>query len=327
MADIPGSPRLLDQVRDAIRVRHYSIRTEHAYLGWIKRFILFHKKRHPRDMGAPEISAFLSHLAVARNVSASTQNQALHAVLFLYKEVLRIELPWLDGIERAKRPVRLPVVLTREEVKTLLARLEGLRWLMTSLIYGSGLRLMECLRLRVKDIDFHYQQLLIRDAKGQKDRVTMLPGSLIEPLRYHLERVKRVHEQDLDAGFGRVYLPYSLAKKYPNADREWGWQYVFPASRRSTDPRANVERRHHISETVVQRAVKEAVRAAGILKPASVHTLRHSFATHLLEAGYDIRTVQELLGHADVSTTMIYTHVLQKGGRAARSPLDLMQPS
>nr|WP_231971915.1 integron integrase [Sulfurifustis variabilis] len=273
-------------------------------------------------MGAEQVTSFLTHLAVQGRVSASTQNQALNALLFLYREVLDIELPWMNDIERAKKPARLPVVLTRAEVRALLARLEGTHWLMGSLIYGSGLRLMECLRLRVKDLDFGYQQLLIRDAKGQKDRVTVIPESLVEPLRTQLTRVQALHEQDLKEGSGRVYLPHALDKKYPNADREWGWQYVFPSAKRSIDPGSGVERRHHVSEESFQRAVKRAVRAAGILKPASVHTLRHSFATHLLEDGYDIRTVQELLGHSDVSTTMIYTHVLQKGGRAARSPLD-----
>jgi integron integrase len=312
----------LDQVRSVIRIRHYSIRTEHAYLDWIRRFILYHNKRHPRQMGSPEVEQFLSHLAIARHVAASTQNQALNAILFLYREVLKIDLPWLDNVQRAKRSTRLPVVLTRDEIRALLAQLEGTRWLIVSLIYGGGLRLMECLRLRVKDIDFHYQQLIIREAKGNKDRVTTLPSSLIEPLRTHLARVKQFHEQDLGEGYGRVYLPYALAKKYPNADLEWGWQYVFPSKTRSRDPRSNAVRRHHVGEISVQRTVKNAIRAAGIIKPASVHTLRHSFATHLLEDGYDIRTVQELLGHSDVSTTMIYTHVLQKGGRAARSPLD-----
>jgi integron integrase len=315
-------PRLLEQVREVIRLKHYSIRTEQSYIGWIKRFILFHSKRHPRDMGAEEITRFLSHLAVAGNVSASTQNQALNAILFLYREVLKLDLPWMDGIQRAKKPTRLPVVFTRDEIKRLLAQLDGTNWLMVSLLYGSGLRLMECLRLRVKDVDFHYRQLFIRDAKGQKDRVTILPEALIDPLRNHLVRVKTLHEQDLKEGYGRVYLPHALARKYPNADREWGWCYIFPSYKRSVDPRSRVERRHHVSEDALQRTIKRAIRAARIIKPGSTHTLRHSFATHLLESGYDIRTVQELLGHQDVSTTMIYTHVLQKGGRAARSPLD-----
>jgi integron integrase len=318
-----SEPRLLDQVRELIRIRHYSIRTEQAYLQWIRRFILFHGKRHPRDMGAAELTAFLSDLAIRRQVSASTQNQALNALLFLYRDVLKIQLPWLNEVQRAKQPQHLPVVFTREEVKALLVQLQGTLWLMAMLTYGSGLRLLECLRLRVKDIDFAYQQLLVRDGKGQKDRITMLPRILNEPLRTHLAKVRQLHEADLAAGFGRVYLPFALAAKYPNADREWGWQYIFPSSRRSVDPRSGVERRHHAPEDALQRAVKQAVRKASIVKPGSVHTLRHSFATHLLESGYDIRTVQELLGHADVKTTMIYTHVLNRGGRGVVSPVDL----
>lgn len=318
-----ASPRLLDQVRELIRLRHYSIRTEQAYLQWIKRFILFHRKRHPVEMGGPEVTAFLSHLAIQRNVSASTQNQALNALLFLYRDVLKITLPWLNEVQRAKKPQHLPVVFTREEVRALLAQLEGTHWLMAMLIYGSGLRLMECLRLRVKDLDFQYHQLVIRDAKGQKDRVTMLPRSLVEPIRTHLAKVRQLHESDLREGYGRVYLPFALAAKYPAADLEWGWQYVFPSTRRSKDPRSDAERRHHAPEDALQRAVKQAVRKARIVKPGSVHTLRHSFATHLLESGYDIRTVQELLGHADVKTTMIYTHVLNRGGRGVVSPVDL----
>jgi integron integrase len=316
-------PRLLDLVREVIRVRHYSIRTEQAYVQWIRRFILFHGKRHPREMGAPELTAFLSDLAAQRHVAASTQNQALHAILFLYRDVLKIDLPWLDDVQRAKKPQHLPVVFTRDEVKALLAQLQGTTWLMAMLTYGSGLRLLECLRLRVKDVDFHYKQLLVRDAKGHKDRVTMLPNSLIDPLRTHLARVRQLHEIDLREGFGCVYLPHALAAKYPSADREWGWQYVFPSSRRSIDPRSGSECRHHTPEDALQRAVKQAIRKANIVKPGSVHTLRHSFATHLLESGYDIRTVQELLGHADVKTTMIYTHVLNRGGRGVVSPVDL----
>jgi integron integrase len=318
-----GAPKLLDQVRELIRIRHYSIRTEQAYLQWIRRFILFHGKRHPTDMGARELTEFLSHLAVQRNVSASTQNQALNALLFLYRDVLKIQLPWLDEVQRAKKPQHLPVVFTREEVRALLAQLEGTRWLMAMLTYGAGLRLLECLRLRVKDVDFEYLQILIRDAKGQKDRVTVLPKTLIEPLRTHLLKVKQLHESDLRAGYGSVHLPFALATKYPSAEREWGWQYVFPSSRRSVDPRSGAERRHHAPEDALQRAIKLAIRKANIIKPGSVHTLRHSFATHLLESGYDIRTVQELLGHADVSTTMIYTHVLNRGGRAVVSPVDV----
>ena len=324
MADaIQNPPRLLDQVREAIRIRHYSIRTEQAYLDWIRRFILFHGKRHPREMGAPELTAFLSDLAMTRNVAASTQNQALHAILFLYRNVLKIDLPWLDDVQRAKKPQHLPIVFTREEVKALLAQLQGTTWLMAMLTYGGGLRLLECLRLRVKDVDFHYRQLLVRDAKGQKDRVTILPNSLVDPMRTHLARIRHLHEIDLRDGYGRVYLPQALATKYRNADRQWGWQYVFPSSRRSIDPRSGHERRHHAPEDSLQRAVKQAIRKANIVKPGSVHTLRHSFATHLLESGYDIRTVQELLGHADVKTTMIYTHVLNRGGRGVVSPVDL----
>jgi len=314
--------KLLDQVRDAVRVRHLSYRTEQAYVDWIRRFILFHKKRHPIEMRETEVSQFLTYLAVKKKVAASTQNQALSAILFLYRDVLKKELGWLDDVERAKTPSRLPVVFTKQEAKKILLHLEGTKWLMGNLLYGSGLRLMECVRLRVKDIDFEYNQLVIRDGKGQKDRVTMLPLSLKEPLQRHLAKVKAIHEEDLRAGFGRVHLPFALNRKYPNAEREWGWQYVFPSSKRSKDPRTGIVRRHHIDESVLQRSVKVAIRAASITKHGSCHTFRHSFATHLLEEGYDIRTVQELLGHKDVSTTMIYTHVLNKGGKAVRSPLD-----
>ncbi len=315
-------PKLLDQVRDTIRVKHYSMRTEEAYVHWIKRFILFHEKRHPLQMGEPEVSKFLSHLAVEGKVSASTQNQALSAILFLYQEVLKQELGWINNVKRAKKPSHLPVVFTKEEARAVLLRLEGTKWLMASLLYGAGLRLMECLGIRVKDIDFSYNQIVVRDGKGGKDRLTMLPESLKESLKKHLEKVRILHEQELKEGFGKVYLPFALEKKYPNAEREFAWQYLFPASNRSIDPRSGIERRHHIYETVLQKAVKAAVRAARINKPASCHTFRHSFATHLLEDGYDIRTVQELLGHKDVSTTMIYTHVLNKGGKGVRSPLD-----
>lgn len=298
-----GSPRLLDQVRELIRIRHYSIRTEQAYVQWIRRYILFHHKRHPRELGADEVTAFLSYLAVRRNVAASTQNQALNAILFLYRDVLKCTLPWLEDVQRAKKPQRLPVVLTRDEVRAMLAQMQGTAWLMAALIYGGGLRLTECLRLRVKDIDFQYRQLVIRDAKGQKDRVTLLPQNLFDPLRNHLVHVRALHEADLREGFGCVYLPFALSQKYPAAERDWGWQYVFPSTRRSIDPRSGIERRHHAPEDSLQRTLRQAVRKAGIVKPASVHTLRHSFATHLLESGYDIRTVQELLGHADVKTT------------------------
>ncbi len=317
-----SAPKLLDQVRGKIRLKHYSIRTEQTYVDWIKRFILFHGKHHPKDMGAQEVEAFLTHLAVEGRVAASTQNQAKSALLFLYKEVLGIELPWLDNVTQAKAPKRLPVVLTREEVQAVLARLEGTHWLIASLLYGSGLRIMEGLRLRVKDVELTRREILVRDGKGFKDRVTMLPTALLAPLKIHLQRVKLLHEQDLAAGYGAVHLPYALDKKYPNAGREWAWQYIFPSANLSVDPRSDETRRHHLQDQAVQRAVKQAVRTAGLTKPATPHTFRHSFATHLLESGYDIRTVQELLGHSDVSTTMIYTHVLNRGGRGVVSPLD-----
>lgn len=317
-----GKPCLLEQVRERIRYRHYSIRTEKAYLGWIRRFILFHGKRHPVRMGASEIEAFLSFLANTGNVAASTQNQALHAILFLYREVLAIELPQLEGVAPAKKPRRLPVVLTLDEVKAVLAGLDGQHWLTGSLLYGSGLRLMECLRLRVKDLDFGGCSVMVRDGKGGKDRITVLPTSLVSLLRVQLERAREFHRRDLADGFGDVWLPNALARKYPNAAREWGWQYVFPSRSRSRDPRSGVTRRHHVNEKSLQRAVKRAVREAGITKPASCHTFRHSFATHLLESGHDIRTIQELPGHKDVQTTMIYTHVLNRGGQGVRSPSD-----
>ena len=317
-------PKLLDQVQSEIRLRHMSRRTEEAYVGWIRRYVLFHGKRHPREMSAPEIREFLSHLAEVRDVAASTQNQALNALVFLYRQVLRLEIGNLGEIARARKPKRLPVVLTPDEVQRVLAQLDGVHWLAVGLLYGAGLRLLECLRLRVKDLDFAYHQITMRDGKGGTDRVTVLPISLETPLQRHLQRVRLVHEEDLDAGFGAVHLPGALARKYPNAATEWGWQYVFPASKRSRDPRTDIVRRHHLVENAVQRAVKRAVRKAGISKPASCHTFRHSFATHLLENGYDIRTLQELLGHKDVRTTMIYTHVLNRGGRAVRSPLELL---
>jgi integron integrase len=313
--------KLLDQVRDAIRLKHYSIRTEQAYVGWIKRYIYFHGMRHPSEMGAPEVEAFLTYLAVKENVAASTQNQALSALLFLYREVLQQDLGPVDAL-RAKRPKRLPTVLTKDETLRLIGCLSGTHQLMAKLIYGSGLRLMECLRLRVKDLEFDRRAIIVRDGKGAQDRVTVLPDSLIPLLKEHLQRVKALHEQDLAQGYGTVYLPDALALKYPNADREWGWQYVFPASSLSQDPRSGVTRRHHLHESSLQKAIKEAARLAGIVKPVGPHTLRHCFATHLLESHYDIRTVQELLGHKDVKTTMIYTHVLQRGGLAVRSPLD-----
>ncbi len=317
-----GAPRLLDQLRERVRVKHYSIRTEQSYVHWVRRFILFHNKRHPAEMGAAEVEAFLTHLAVTANVAAATQNLALSAILFLYKEVLAVDLPWLEGVTRAKKPKRLPVVLTREEVQQVLAQLDGTHHLMAALMYGTGMRLMECVRLRVKDVDFARHEVLVREGKGNKDRVTMLPQSLAPLLRAHLERVRQLHEKDCREGHGAVYLPHALARKYPRAAREWGWQYVFPARGLSRDPRSGAVRRHHAHEHSYQQALKKAVRASGVEKPATSHSLRHSFATHLLEAGYDIRTVQELLGHADVATTQIYTHVLNRGGLAVRSPLD-----
>jgi len=314
--------RLLDQVREVMRLKHYSLRTEQTYIQWIKRFIFFHQQRHPREMGAPEVKAFLTDLAVRHRVAASTQNQGLNALVFLYQKVLDLSLGEIGEYARAKRPQRLPVVLTREEVQRLLAAMKDTYQLMARLLYGTGMRLMECIRLRVKDVEFERNQLIVREGKGQKDRVTVLPSSIKPALQDHLARIKLRHEQDLKEGYGQVYLPNALAQKYPVADREWGWQWVFPSAKRSVDPRSGRERRHHIQEVGLQRAVKEAVRLSGINKPASCHTLRHSFATHLLESGYDIRTVQELLGHKDVSTTMIYTHVMQQPGIGVRSPLD-----
>ena len=319
-----NSPKLLDQVRDRLRVKHYSLRTEQSYVAWIRRYIYFHGKRHPKDMGAEEVEAFLSHLAVERSVSASTQNQAKSALLFLYKEVLQIELPWLDNITQAKVPKRLPVVLTPEEVRAVLSRLHGTHALIASLLYGTGMRLMEVLRLRVKDVDFSRREIVVREGKGFKDRVTMLPETEIAPLKAHLMKVKALHNEDLLRGYGEVYMPFALDRKYPGAGKAWAWQYVFPSKNLSVDPYSGKTRRHHIDQKGVQRAVKQAVLDAGISKFATPHTLRHSFATHLLESGYDIRTVQELLGHSDVSTTMIYTHVLNKGGRGVISPIDKM---
>ena len=312
----------LARVASVIRTKHYSIRTEQAYIDWIRRFILFHGKRHPGDMGEREVVAFLTHLAVQRNVAASTQNQALNALVFMYKEVLEQPLnAEMKGIVHAKRPKRLPVVLTAAEVAGILSQLQGTQWLVACLLYGSGLRLIEAVRLRVMDLDFDRRAILVRNGKGAKDRVVTLADELIRPLQRHLQNVKTTHERDLEAGFGCVHLPHALARKYPNACREWGWQYVFPASRRGIDPRTGKERRHHIDASVIQKAVRAAVRRAGIHKKASCHTLRHSFATHLLERGMDIRTVQEQLGHKDVRTTQIYTHVLNRGGLAVRSPL------
>ena len=320
--DSPSAPRLLDRVRDKIRVKHYSIRTEQVYVDWIRRFILFHGKQHPSELGAPEVEAFLTHLAVKGNVAASTQNQAKSSLLFMYREVLGLELPWLGEIVPAKAPARLPVVLTREEVSAILARLAGTHRLIGCLLYGTGMRIMEGVRLRIKDVEFSRHEIVVRDGKGAKDRVTMLPRRIERSLRKHLRAVKEMHERDLADGHGAVWLPSALARKYPNAARSWGWQYVFPAGALSTDPRSGAVRRHHIGDQAFQRAMQQAVREANVAKPATPHTLRHSFATHLLDSGYDIRTVQELLGHSDVSTTMIYTHVLNRGGRAVLSPLD-----
>lgn len=314
--------RLLDQVRAAIRVHGYSRRTEKAYVAWVRRFVRFHGVRHPRELGAEEVSAFLTHLAMERNVSASTQNQALSAILFLYRKVLQIELAWLDDLVRARRPSRLPFVLTRSEVASVLGHLDGTTWLMASLLYGAGLRVLECARLRVKDVDLDRREVVVRDGKGHKDRVTLLPESLRAHLGDHLEWVRRQHHRDLARGLGSVELPTAIERKYPRAPWQWGWQWVFPATRFYRDPVTGRRRRHHLHESVLQKAVKSAVQIASLSKPATCHTLRHSFATHLLEDGYDIRTIQELLGHRDVSTTMIYTHVLNRGGRGVRSPLD-----
>jgi integron integrase len=320
----PRPPRLLDRVREAIRSRHYSRRTEKAYVHWIRRFIFFHGKRHPAEMGAPEVTAFLTSLAVQDKVAASTQNQALSALLFLYRQVLGVDLPWLEDVVRAKRPQYLPVVLTRDETRAVLQRLNGVPRIMALLLYGAGLRLLECCRLRVKDVDFAANQIVIRDGKGRKDRVTMLPAAVRTLLARHIDQVRAQHEADLRRGAGWVELPGALLQKYPQAGREWAWQWVFPATRFYVDRLTGQRRRHHLHESVLQRAVKDAVRAAGIPKLATCHTLRHSFATHLLEDNHDIRTVQELLGHRDVSTTMIYTHVLNLGPAGVRSPADRM---
>jgi integron integrase len=316
------APKLLDRVRFHLRVKHYSMRTEKAYLDWIRRYVLFHKKRHPNEMAEEEIAAFLTHLAVDRHVAASTQNQALSALLFLYQQVLEKKLDFIDKVERVKRPARIPVVFTRQEARAVLARMRDDYRLMAELLYGAGLRLLECIRLRVKDVDFAYGQITVRDGKGMRDRVTILPERLRQPLQEHLRRVRVLHQRDLQNGAGRVYLPFALRRKYPNAERAWAWQYVFPANKPSVDPRSRETRRHHVCEKNLQNAVKIAIGQARVAKAASCHTFRHSFATHLLENGQDIRTVQELLGHKDVSTTMIYTHVLNRPGLNVRSPLD-----
>ena len=315
-------PRLLDQVRQSMRLRHFSLKTEKSYIYYIRDFILFHQKRHPKEMGVDEIRAYLSHLAIKRKVAASTQNVALSALLFLYKQVLEIELPYINNIERAQTPKRLPVVFTKDEVKQILCRLDGMSHLIVSLLYGSGMRLIEGLRLRVKDINFEYRQITVRDDKGQKDRMTMLPEATIEPLKLQLQKHTKFINKIWSWAMDSVELPNALEHKYPNAHREWKWQFVFPSWKRSIDPRSKHIRRHHVYEQSVQRAVRAAIQQAEITKHGGCHTLRHSFATHLLEDGYDIRTVQELLGHKDVKTTMIYTHVLNRGGRGVRSPLD-----
>jgi integron integrase len=317
-------PRLLDRMRAVLRTRHYSIRTEESYVQWAKRFILFHRKRHPSEMGAKEINEYLTSLAVERHVSSSTQGQALAALLFLYRDVLGAEVPWLSELVRAPRRERIPVVLTRAEVARLLGEMSGTAQLVARLLYGTGMRLLEGLRLRVKDLDFETGEVIVRAGKGNKDRTSTLPRVLSAALRRHMERVRALHDRDISEGFGRVWMPDALAVKYQNADVSWCWQWIFPAAKRSIDPRSGVERRHHLGEQVIQRAVHGAVKKAGIEKPATPHTLRHSFATHLLESGHDIRTVQELLGHADVKTTMIYTHVLGRGASGVRSPLDTL---
>jgi integron integrase len=319
----PKGKKLLDQYSEFLRNRHYSLRTEKTYIGWVRQYILFHNKRHPREMGVPEINDFITHLVNQKTVAASTQNQAISAILFLYRNVLNIQLDEKALVPiRPTRPRRVPTVLSRQEAKKVIAQMDGVYKIMTQIMYGSGLRLMEVMRLRVKDLDFANRQIIVRDGKGENDRVTMFPDVLLEPLRLHLQQVRAQHDIDLSMGYGTVYLPYALERKYPNADREFAWQYVFPAPDLSIDPVSGIRQRHHLNEANLQRAVKGAAKLARIDKPVSPHTFRHSFATHLLENGYDIRTVQELLGHKDVKTTMIYTHVLNRGGLAVKSPLD-----
>lgn len=320
--EIPVSgTKILGHIKTVIRTHHYSKRTEEAYIKWIKEYLNFHKNKNPNILGSAEISSYINYLAIRRNVSASTQNLALCSIIFLYKQVLKKEINEIDLI-RAKKPKKLPVVFTRKEIKEILDQIKGINWIMVNLLYGAGLRLMECVRLRVKDIEFEYKQVIVRDGKGKKDRITILPGILIEKLEEHISRVEKLHKKDLQNGFGSVYLPYALDKKYPNAGKEPGWQYLFPSPQISIDERTGEKRRHHIDENVLQRVVKIAIKNAGIKKTGSCHTFRHSFATHLLEDGYDIRTVQELLGHENVNTTMIYTHVMKKGGLGVKSPAD-----
>jgi integron integrase len=319
----PKGKKLLDQYSEFLRNRHYSLRTEKTYIGWVRQYILFHNKRHPREMGVSEINDFITDLVNQKTVAASTQNQAISAILFLYRNVLNIKLDETALVPiRPTRPKRVPTVLSRDEAKKVIANMDGVYKIMAQIMYGSGLRLMEVMRLRAKDLDFANHQIIVRDGKGESDRVTMFPDLLLEPLRLHLKQVKAQHELDLSMGYGTVYLPYALERKYPNADREFAWQYVFPAPMLSIDPVSGLRQRHHLNEANLQRAVKQAARLATMNKPVTPHTFRHSFATHLLENGYDIRTVQELLGHKDVKTTMIYTHVLRRGGLAVKSPLD-----
>lgn len=320
-------PKLLDQMRAKLRYLHYSIHTEHSYLEWVKQFIQFHDMKHPETMGAAEIEMFLNNLAIEKKVAASTQNQALSAVLFLYKEVLKQDPGWIGKSKRAKRPKKLPVVFSKSEVEKVLSFVDGVYWIMAHLLYGAGLRLMESIRLRVKDLDFELNQIHVRDGKGGKDRLTMFPRMLKEPLRQHLKKVQYLHEKDMKDGYGEVYLPEALERKYPGAAMEWGWQYVFPSAKRSKDPRSGRMRRHHLHHQNLQRRVKKAMCDAGIAKKGSCHSLRHSFATHLLESGYDIRTIQELLGHKDIKTTMVYTHILNSGGQGVISPSDVLGQS
>lgn len=315
-------PMLLDEVRRQLRVRHYSLRTERCYVDWIRRYVRANGRRHPRDMGGPDVERFLSTLAVERRVAASTQNQALSALLFLYRHVLEVELAWMENVVRAKRQARIPTVLSRDEVRRLLACMDGRPWVMASLLYCTGMRLMDCLRLRIKDVDFARSEIAVRDGKGGKDRRTVLPATLTHPMQREIERARALHQEDLATGLGEAALPHALSRKYTGAAREAGWQFVFPSTRRSIDPLDGVERRHHPDDSILARAIKSACRRAGLIKPVSAHTRRHSFATRLLESGYDLRTIQELLGHSDISTTQICSHVLNRGGHGVVSPLD-----